>query len=71
MNWISSTGLRPRAAMPTHNPLIRSSARGVSTRSAPMRFTAAKEGSFAVAVPSAVRYCIMPSHLPMQCPYPW
>src|SRR3990172_9336720 len=39
MNWISPTGLRPCAAMPTHRPLIRSSASGVSsTRSGPKRF---------------------------------
>src|SRR6266516_6884072 len=38
MNWISPTGLRPCAAMPTHSPLINSSASGVSiTRSAPNR----------------------------------
>src|SRR5918999_146753 len=38
MNWISPTGLRPSAAIPTHSPLIRSSARGVSTtRSDPKR----------------------------------
>src|SRR5262245_33220513 len=38
MNWISPTGLRPCAAMPTQSPLIRSSASGVSTtRSAPKR----------------------------------
>ena len=39
MNWISPTGLRPCAAMPTHRPLISSSASGVSiTRSGPKRF---------------------------------
>src|SRR6266481_278840 len=38
MNWISPTGLSPCAAMPTHNPLIKSSASGVSiTRAAPNR----------------------------------
>src|SRR5215211_1934099 len=38
MNWISPTGRKPWAAMPTHNPLIKSSASGVSiTRSAPKR----------------------------------
>src|SRR6516162_2436422 len=38
MNWISPTGLRPCAAMPTHMPLIASSASGVSmTRSLPKR----------------------------------
>src|SRR5437763_3433556 len=38
MNWISPTGLSPCAAMPTHSPLIRSSASGVSiTRSGPKR----------------------------------
>src|SRR5947199_781303 len=38
MNWISPTGLSPCAAMPTHRPLISSSASGVSTtRSAPKR----------------------------------
>src|SRR5215510_6757801 len=38
MNWISPTGLRPCAAMPTHSPLINSSESGVSiTRSAPNR----------------------------------
>src|SRR5262249_22956262 len=38
MNWISPTGLSPCAAMPTHKPLISSSASGVSTtRSAPKR----------------------------------
>src|SRR6266536_353298 len=38
MNWISPIGLRPCAAMPTHKPLISSSASGVSsTRSDPKR----------------------------------
>src|SRR5262249_16088932 len=38
MNWISPTGLRPCAAMPTHSPLINSSESGVSiTRSEPKR----------------------------------
>src|SRR5215204_3500528 len=38
MNWISPTGLKPWAAMPTHSPLIKSSASGVSiTRSGPKR----------------------------------
>src|SRR5260221_13026490 len=38
MSGMSPTGLRPCAAMPTHSPLINSSARGVSiTRSAPNR----------------------------------
>src|SRR5260370_15663334 len=38
MNWISPTGFRPCAAMPTHRPLISSSASGVSTtRSDPKR----------------------------------
>src|SRR6266516_3902406 len=38
MNWISPTGFRPCAAMPTHKPLISSSASGVSTtRSGPKR----------------------------------
>src|SRR6266581_4252286 len=38
MNWISPTGFKPCAAMPTQSPLIRSSASGVSnTRSGPKR----------------------------------
>src|SRR5271165_1499014 len=38
MNWISPMGLSPCAAMPTHSPLISSSASGVSiTRSGPNR----------------------------------
>src|SRR5262245_46760729 len=38
MNWISPTGLNPCAAIPTHSPLIKSSASGVSiTRSGPNR----------------------------------
>src|SRR5919198_6677862 len=38
MNWISPTGLRPSAAMPTQSPLMRSSANGASiTRSGPKR----------------------------------
>src|SRR6516225_2064966 len=38
MNWISPTGRSPCAPIPTHRPLIRSSASGVSmTRSAPKR----------------------------------
>src|SRR5262245_26487451 len=38
MNWISATGFRPCAAIPTHRPLMRSSDSGVSnTRSAPNR----------------------------------
>src|SRR5712692_217437 len=38
MNWISPTGFSPCAAMPTHTPLISSSASGVSiTRSGPKR----------------------------------
>src|SRR5258707_632061 len=38
MNWIAPPGLSPGAAMPTHSPLINSSASGVSiTRSGPKR----------------------------------
>src|SRR5581483_1302534 len=40
MNWISPTGLSPCTAMPTHRPLMSSSASGVSiTRSGPKRFS--------------------------------